>query len=242
MQNTQSIIGLVKKYMPEVPIEQVREFVSRAYLMLKNTDVDQSIYYLSDNKNPLPVLKIVPGVYTYDITPDNLTDIDGVPLTDFTVDGITVTSRKVKGVFTDKPIHGITENSYYPSIVDIYGNSIVSGKFYQIPVQAIPQRSPELPAKITILQELADVPIDIFVEFWYAVPNLTSSNMPLLIDTDMWLDAIIDGAVGYYEDIVNGKSERKANFIKYHIPKFKKESNESYRLKASMSFPTRSVG
>jgi hypothetical protein len=62
-----------------------------------------------------------------------------------------------------------------------------------------------------------------------------------LINTDRWIDAIIDGAVGIYELSAYGKSERYDRFEKIHKRDYRAYGNLDQDSIKPIAFPTRAV-
>lgn len=241
------IVSLLKDYMGEVSREKRREYLSRAYMELVTKDIDQLIYYnRTDIESPFPLLDIQEGtkVYTLD---DNLINTDGTEHLP-TIWNSPVGVRKVARVFTPRRINS-TQYGYYREFPEYfpfgdvaylaYNNEKI--RYYEVPVSAIPRQGNNK-ASVTFFDDPTQYGDKIYVEFWYAPPAVTSDSSPLLIDTDKFLQTLINGAVGYYEDVVNGNSARLSKFENEDMHKFTVEGTESQRIKISQRFPTREIG
>ncbi len=230
MWTTRQVVSMIRGYMPEVSEVMAREYLNWAYLSLVNTDTNQTIFMLQDGDIPFPTLDLgLNKKYQLDAT--TLLDSDGNPLT-LAVNGVPVTVRKVKAVFEKGTIY----RPYEPFGYEYGSNSTI---FSEIPVQSIAQMG-TTPATITFTGDLPKN--DCYIEFWYTPRPLETPMVEMLIDTDTWLKALIDGAVGFYEDVANGESTRLEKFLKVHIKDYKYESTESLRLKIPASFPRRELG
>jgi hypothetical protein len=233
------ILSLVQADMPEISAERVLEYTSRAYLDLINQDCSQMIFYSDNIDYPVPILRTVEGQSRYLLDENNLIEGydnagDEIAFSGL-IDQTPVTIRKARRLFIEGYESGLPH--YIPSGYPVSGEWMRSN-FYEIPCQIIPQRG-ENPGSVSIFNNYEK---DIFVEAYYTPQNLIDNvSAEFLLDTDLWLDAIIDGAVGYYEKSAYGKSERLVTFLKYHKPKFKSEGSFDQEFLNSNQFPTRMV-
>lgn len=233
------LVDLVSSDLPEVSTERVQEYVSRSYLMLINQDCSNQVFYGDDIENPVPILNQVENQSKYILNETSLNPSDDIPNNPYLlIDGVPITVRKVRRVFTEglgfqgKPYSPID----YPEYLQEW---YMNRQFYEIPAQIIPQRGSN-PGQISIFGDYSDR--DIFVEFYWTPPNpLDNLDAPLLLDTDMWIDAIVDGAVGRYELSAYGKSDRYNQFMKYWMAKFKSNGNVDQTSTFANKFPTRMV-
>ena len=230
MWTTKQVISMIRDYMPEVSEIRAREYLTRAYLTLVNTDTNQTIFMLNTGDIPFPTL-VLGTSKEYILNATNLLDSLGNPI-DLTVNGIPVTVRKVKSVFEK----GQNGSPYAPYGYEYGANTEV---FCTVPVQSVSQMG-NTPAKITFTGDLPTN--ECYIEFWYAPRPLETPFVEMVIDTTLWLDALIDGAVGFYEDQANGNSVRKEKFLREHLKNYKQASTESLRLKIPESFPRRALG
>jgi len=228
--STGQIVDIVHQDMPEVSRDRVLEYVSRSYLNLVNQDCSQMVYFVDNPEEPIPVLQVVEGQSRYLLNNTTLA-------TTLLVDGEPVTIRKARRLFTDKYYPGYQPYSPmdYPSYMQNWLNERV---FYEIPAQIVSQRGNN-PGQVSVFGEFNS---DIFVECYWTPQNpMDNESASLLIDTDKWLDAIIDGAVGLYEQSAYGKSERQMKFEQVHMKKFKAYGNLDQGSLMSNQFPTRLV-
>ena len=241
------IVSILEDYMGEVSDVKRLEFLSRAYKIMMNNDVSQLIYYSKDDiDSPFPLLKLADDTKFYTVD-DNLVDSTGAAHTP-TVFGTEVACRKISRVFTDQRINdiGYGYNDLFPEYFPFGEIAYLSTgenikRYYEIPVSVLPAQGNNN-ASITFFEDPSKYGENIYVEFWIGAPKLSSNSSPILLDTDKWLQELINGAVGLYEDVVNGASQRLTKFYKEDLKKFRVERSESLRQKISMQFPARSVG
>jgi|TARA_Y100000310_G_scaffold127848_2_gene126976 hypothetical protein len=83
---------------------------------------------------------------------------------------------------------------------------------------------------------------DIYCEFWFTPPSLTTADSVMLLDVGKWQDELINGAVGYYEDLVNGDSTRKEKFLQFDRKEFMNEGNSNLHNRGNQQFIIRDIG
>ncbi len=83
---------------------------------------------------------------------------------------------------------------------------------------------------------------DVYCEFWFTPPSLATPDSVMLLDTDKWQDELINGAVGYYEDMVNGDSTRLKEFLKFNRKEFMNEGNSNIHNKGNQQYKARDIG
>jgi len=235
VRTTRQLVSIIQDYMPEVPSARVLEYLSRAYLELINGNSSQNVFYL-EGSNSLPLLNTQVGVRKYALNSANLVDENGDPIS-LSQNGTPVTARKLRNVFVDGSVYGLSPYSSndYPYG---YGSWYSSKVFSKIPCQSYNQRG-EAPATILLFD---DYDTDIWVEFYYTPSDLTSNTDTMLIDVDTWSDALIDGAVGYYEDVVNGRSERLLRFQSQWKRSYLNSGMDNLMDKIANKFKPREVG
>ena len=246
MWTTKQIISTIQDYMPEVSRERVKGYLTRAYFELMNTDSSQLVFYNRSavDSSPTPILNVQTDVREYDLTTANLLDTDGsaIPLT---VDGQTVYIRELRAAYIEASdlryndfgleTLGEYRPNDYPST---YNQWYRERTFVKIPIQFYP-KSGQLPASILLFN---DYTTDVYLELYYSPAPLGTENIQMLLDTDQWQKALIDGAVGYYEDVINGKSERLKKFEDKWIPKYKRYGTDYLMNKISKRFVRRPIG
>ena len=218
------------------------EYLSRAYLELANTDNSQFIFYnTADSDAPVPILSTTTDRKYY-LNETNLVDSNGNPIS-LTVEGQTVYIRKLRTLFMEAK--GVSYRYYadwdtyspygYPAYWDSWYKE---RQFVEVPCQPYMRRGGN-EASIILFD---DYDVDIYAECYYTPSALSGEGVELLLDTEEWLDALIDGAVGYYEDVVNGRSERKEKFRTYWKDKFKRKSVDLTMQKVPNTMQQRRCG
>lgn len=252
MTTTKQLVTLLNDdYMPRVQREKVREYLSRAYLRLMATDNAQAIYYNSaDAVTPYPKLKVEDGKLSYLIDSTTLLDSDDAPLTpQITVGGITLDLRirRVKELYCESSVLKVPGRYKRLEQADPYGYPGYWGSWftrtalYKVPCSLIDGRYGDA----CVAQFPYDpkyIATDVWCELWFMPPELTADTIPMLLDIDQWQQALIDGAVGYYEDAVNGVSARLEKFEKQHIRSFSSYMNEQMESQINTRMPVREVG
>jgi len=240
MRTTKQIISIIQDYMDNVPVDRVREYLSRSYLGLINSNSSQNVFYI-DNEQPLPILKTTTGDRKYAISAANLVDADDVQIV-LEQDGITVSARKVRSLFIEKTgLQGRSYrlNDYVPvGVPSNYFNWYKERSFSKVPFQSYNQRGSQ-PATVILFD---DYDTDIYVEFYYTPGDLLTNLDEMLIDTDDWTDALVDGAVGYYEDLINGESKRLDKYNSYWKRKYLNVGMDNLGDKVPNQFKARPLG
>jgi len=223
--------------MPEVADDRVLEYLSRSYLELINSNSSQNVFYIdTDNTDPLPILNTNVGKMKYILDDSTLVNSNGDPITSTQL-GVDVTARKLRSIFIEGRVYGL--ETYQPKgVPSVYAEWYRQRTFSKIPCQSYNQRGGQA-ATILLFN---DYDSDIFVEFYYTPGDLTTNKSIMLIDTDQWSDALIDGAVGYYEDVINAKSERLAKFQSYWKRAYLNVGLDNLMDKIPNNFKSRSIG
>jgi hypothetical protein len=264
-----TVFNTVKRLMPEVPDPQVFEYISEAYLELLSEDVAELIFLNRYDSNfPYPILQdpnALPPVggdtwwsgwnndlltdLSYDLSSPYIRDSINdevqlqIDLTKNGSDSVPVLVRKLANVFTIRDSRTINDfpEIYRPAYCS--ENPIYSKyQFVKVPYQSRSFSDDRGAADIQFFFPPNNYETPFFLEFYWrpAVP-ISSVNSKVLMDTKKWKDALIDGAVGRYEDIVNGQSERKMKFETQRKKEFKKEFNNIVDNRESNKFKTRYV-
>lgn len=220
MWSLSQLISLVSDDIPEVNPERVREYLARSYMNLVSQDSNIMRFLTPILDEPHPELTLVTGQSLYSLNEDTLNYTDAVAGW-LNINGVAVRVRKAAMV-------------YSKTAQDKTVKFCFNGEDrYKIPCHIFPAtRNGD--AKITLLGEYRDV----YVDFFWVPPVPETAQEELLIDTSVWSDALIDGAIGYYEQSAYGKSERLMMFQRVWIPKFKAYGNDSRETFYNSKFST----
>jgi hypothetical protein len=74
---------------------------------------------------------------------------------------------------------------------------------------------------------------------YYAPIDILSDTIPLTIDGDKWHQELINGTVGYIEDVENGDSRRLEKFLKKDVIKFSNETGRTAQSSVPYRMPIR---
>ncbi len=243
MWSTSQVVSKLREYMGEVSTEKILENLNRAYLKLTSTDTEDFLFFnVSDQTQPFAIINPTKGISKYAINETNLVDTDDNPIS-LEVEGQTVFCRKVARAFTQNlKGKGYGYYSYkryspygYPAY---YENWFTRHAFYEVPIHTSPRRN-DNDASILFFEDYEG---PVFVEFYYIPSPLETVNTPMLIDVDEWVEELVNGSVGYYEDVANGKSERKKKFLEEDVYRFMNEATDSQDARTPISYTTRKVG
>lgn len=183
------------------------------------------------------------GKTSYSLKESLLVGTDNLPINlQVTIGGIAydVNPRKVESIFT------FYSDSVFNDFADIYRPIMMENQFYskytfvKVPFTTNPRNQGADPL-ITFFGRLNYYQQPFFCEFYYEPPDVLSVNSPMMIDIQRWKIALNEGAVAYYEKIVNGKSEKLEYFLRRWLPAFKQESSSNMEERESTRFKTRYV-
>ncbi|MDA3823290.1 MAG: hypothetical protein PF450_11875 [Bacteroidales bacterium] len=241
MRTTKQLVSIIQDYMPEVADIRVLGYLSRAYLELINSNSSQNVFYIDTvDADPLPILDTTVGDRKYALDENNLVDSAGTAI-NMTQVGVSVTSRKLRALFVESTNLNIDyrldpyDPRGYPSD---YGYWYRGRSFSKIPCQSYNQRGGQ-PATVLLFD---DYDTNIYAEFYYTPDDLLNVTDIMLIDTDVWSDALIDGSVGYYEDVINGQSRKLDKFQSYWKRKYLNVGLDNLEDKIPTSFKARPIG
>lgn len=233
MLTTAELVSEIKLYYaPEWDREVIVDFVKRAQEELTLINSPEMIWYNgADPKYPVPFLKTTAGQLEYEIKGDGtaagstIYDSDGNPLAiDINREGTdyTVVPRRIKDIFVE-----YTTGYSWPSYGQ--GRWFTFGWFYN-PYAGVTRyrrwptivfdRKGTTPARLIFEDDPGTTTDKYYVLFYHEPVELLSDTIPLTIDGSQWHQALIDGAVGFIEDIENGRSTRLEKFRNYWIKKF----------------------
>jgi hypothetical protein len=266
MSDLRSLLSIVRDYMPELTEVRALEYINRAYKTLMQTDTRVNVYMnFDDPEFPYPIIK---KTFTY--SPDSgkapeptprsfyfldgeygvFEDSQGNPIT-LSVNGVGVSVRRVNAIFTEVARYNDAyQIGYYNPLGTYYNQGYRGTKWYDRKFVRIPcnlyQKTSSVDNNASV-QFNTENPYEgienpIYVEFWYDPPAITNKAQSVLIDLNRWQDVLIDGAVGYYEDLKNGRSDRLDKFKRQGLREFKNEYNKNYNNKTNVSFPPREIG
>lgn len=230
-------------YIREASPEQVRSFLNRAYMKISNSDISNLLYYNSnDKKNPIPKIELNTSLH-YEISPSTLLNSDNqyinsenpeIPPTTLKIDGVNVYPRKVKAVVIPNRKH----YAFMP--YEISGTISYSQSpetcYYQVPFTGTERRNSNSFPTIQFLKKYGLS--EVYILFYFVPEPILNINSKIFIDIDKWYELLVDGTVGYYEDVVNGNSIRKLNFEQKLLKNYKAEMNENQNNYLPMRMPT----
>lgn len=235
MPSTQELVSIIKNdYAPDWSRSKILELLNRAQKRLFNQDTEQSTWYNpNDDEFPFPILKTTAETLEYEITGSNLVDMNGNALS-ITQNGYAVTCRRIKHIFImvaslsnsnyDRKFYG--EQFNLTGINEYWSQRLYRLSFYKVPGNLFDKTNLQN-ARFLFHEDPGTYADRYFVEFYYNPIELTSESIPLSLDGDKWEMALIDGTVGYIEDIENGKSDRMNKFETYWMRKFLSSQNEN---------------
>jgi len=234
MPNTRELLGIIKEdYAQDWSFPKLLEFLDRAQRSLMMTDCAQTIWFNnSDPTFPFPILKTVAGQLSYNIDSTTLVDSTGAALTP-SIGGYNVKIRRVRHVFI--MVSDLTSSNYdkkfYGEQFSVVGlNQYWSQRLYRVDYFKVPcdireasglKTSPQ----VTFFEDPGTHSDKYLIELFCNPVPLTTPDIPLSLDGDRWEMALIDGVVGYIEDVENGKSERLDKFNTIHKREFMNEGN-----------------
>lgn len=188
------------------------------------------------------------------IIESNFEDINGDPI-EFKYHNEVITCRKVNYFFTESDIFYQFWNFDYQTVephtphynLRYLNNRTLTPRFARIPA-SLRQADQSSPAEARFFRRPYDISVSaqttpqIFIAFWMQPPSLTNITSKMLIDVDKWQDELTNGAVGYYELEVNGRSEMWERFIKFDRARFMNEGNSNIHNIVSQHYKIRSIG
>lgn len=215
-------------------------------------------FYLDDQQDPHPQKSCV------DIIPQNFQDQDGNDIfpseghNRFIYHNQDVTCRKVNAFFVERreerrflpgnqqPFTPFTPfiNNRYVTNQNANSTDIILARF---PASLNPPDG-EVPAEAVFTAPPYDGPLnttdpgDIFCEFWFTPPSLTSPSSKMLLDVGKWQDILADGAVGYYQQKVHGNSTLLEKFLRFDRKQFMNEGNSNLHNRGNQQFRIREIG
>jgi hypothetical protein len=252
MPSLQSLVTTINSdYCPEKGRPTVLSLVERAIKALFNQPCASSIFYnRSDPAFPFPIINTVSGTLSYELTAANLVNSAGAAVA-LTVNGTTVALRDIAGVFVKGS--SIGTGGYTPNFrgsgrnvagINPYWGNNNAQSYYQVPGVPTPKTNNEALA-FTFLENPGTSSNRFFVEAYYEHPDLAVDTDPVLINLQLWEQAIIDGCIAYLEDFDNGNAgttPRINKFEQYWKPKFSTYGNKDISHRSSMQIPIRECG
>jgi hypothetical protein len=235
MPTTRELVSIIKEdFAPDWGIPKLLQFLDRAQRFLYKNDCAETVWLNeSDPSFPYPIFKTTSGVLSYDMSPTNLVDSEGVQVTP-EVSGYPVHMRRIRSVFIvvsdlassnyDKKFYG--EQFSLVGLNQFWSQRLYRTSFYKVPGDIHDANGLHDYPRFVFHEDPGTTTDRYFVEMFCDPIEITSANIPLTIDGDKWEDALIDGVVGYIEDIESGKSERLEKFRKYWLKKFMSDAND----------------
>lgn len=249
--STQSLVTTLKDdYCQDFSRTKILAYLDRAQRGLFNQDAAQMVWLnSSDDEFPLPILQTTEGTLSYEISAANLVDSDGDAVT-LTIGGYTVVPRKLRpatGVFIQSAGVSNYSKSFsgerfdWAGVNSLWAKKLNKLRFYSVP--GIPYARTDIRGCTFQFAEDPGTTTDMYyVEFYVAPVSLTSESIPLSLEGDEWEEALIDGVVGYVEDVQNGRSERLQRFMSYWRPRFRNAMNAGMSQRKPMQMPIRECG
>jgi len=188
------------------------------------------------------------------IIEDNFEDINGDPI-EFKYHGLPVTCRKVNYFFTESDVFSQFWNFDYRTVephTPYYNLRYLKTRshmpnFTRVPA-SLRQADQLSPAEARFFDRPYNIPVtiqnapQIFISFWMQPPSLTTLDSKMMVDVDKWQDELTNGAVGYYELVVSGRSEMWNDFMKFDRPRFMNEANSNIHNITTEKFQIRELG
>lgn len=229
-----------------------RKDLEFSFPVLKRTYIDP---LLVDPDAPMPICVDILATNFEDELGNSIATVDDIL---FNYRGIGVTCRKINAFFVRKsqernyfPINQTPYEPFSPYYNDGYaGRGLLALRgnleFSRFPGNFRPA-SQIAPANVFFNSRpygdvLSSEVGDIYIDFWFTPPVLTNADSLMLLDTDKWQSELINGSVGYWEDQVNGFSEKMEKFEKFDRKEFKSEGNSNMHNRGNSEFKVRSIG
>jgi len=150
-------------------------------------------------------------------------------------------ARKIANIFT---IYNENTANEFPDIyrpLECEGILFNRYQLTKVPFKTLDSSSRRSSPRVTFNSPPNRFDVPYFVEFYFTPPDLTSENSPVIIDLNKWQDTLVKGAVAYYEDLVNGQSEKKIVFEKDDCKNFLDDGNEGSENETPERFSTKYV-
>lgn len=248
MPNTQELLGIIKEdFAPDWGIPKLTQLLDRAQRYLMMNDCAQTVYLNRDDTVfPFPILSTTENNLKYDIDSTTLVDSSGNAVTP-QINGYNVRLRRVRHLFimvSDLASSNYDKKFYGAQIFPFGLNEYWSQRLYRVSYYKVPCDIREASGlkdvpHITFFENQGTHDDRIFVEAFYDPYELTDYNTPLSLDGNKWEEALIDGVVGYIEDMENGRSERLEKFRTYWKKQFMNEGNAHVDERCGSGMPIR---
>jgi hypothetical protein len=234
MPTTRQIVSQIKEdYAQNIGRSRILTYLDRVQNELVSQDCGQNIFLNgSDDSFPYPFLNTTSGTLSYEITAANLKNSDGAGVA-LTVNGVTVAIRKVKRIF--HAVSTLAAQNYDRRFIgDAFGlvginqywsKKFIHTTFYEVPCRPI-DKTDNQAAKVIFAEDPGTQAAMYYVEAYFEAPALSSEDVKLVIDSNKWMGAIIDGVVGYIEDVENGQSQRLEKFRSVWMREYRRDMNE----------------
>jgi hypothetical protein len=250
MRTTQEFVTtIIDDFAPQLSVAAALAYLNRAHKRMVNQDCAQNEYLNPlDPTFPYPLLNTTAGTLSYDIAYPNLLDSTGAVLAT-EKNGQTVSIRRIVRIFTSS---GALGESFYSkkfrgeqigliTVNPYWGSKYMTTWYYEVVGQQY-----DLTNGTAARWQFAEDPGThtniYYVQAYIAAPELYSISTPLFLDGDVWEEALLDGAVGYWEDVLHGNIERLKKFQTYWLPKFCNQSNYNSRTWTPLQMNVRECG
>jgi hypothetical protein len=225
--------------MPGVSVTGILGYINTVSKIMYGKSTDAVIWKLSSGTDqfPYPRLADVSDISSYiEISPANLVTSDGDAITAFEYNGIEVQARKVAYLFCERKYLNSDACGIGTSVVPDKG---VAGKdWVKYPISTIDYGNG--PAKVKLLSLPTDG-VKMYVNFYIQVPDITTISDSTLLDFATDFEIIKNGVVGYYEDVINGRSE-KLQLFNNGLMLWLNEKNQLGDNTYDRTFPDREIG
>lgn len=247
----QSLVNTINSdYCPEKSVPTVLSLVERAIKRLFNQPCNSSIYFnRSDPLFPWPILKTVSGTLSYDVQA-NLVDSSGNPIT-CVQSGVPIILRDIGNVFVKGEI--IRSGAYHPNFrgvplsltgINPYWGYQFYENYYTV-VGNVTSKTEQEGLFFDFLEDPGAHTDQYYVEAFMEHPDINTVFDPVLINLQLWEQAIIDGCIGYMEDFDNGDADgnkKIKKFEEYWVPKFSAYGNKDVHHRNALQTPIREMG
>lgn len=235
MPTTQELVTtIIDDYAPDLSVAAALAYLNRAHKAMVNQDCAQNeFYHFSDTTFAYPFLNTTADTLHYEIIAANLRDSAGAAIT-LTMNGVTVAIRRIVRIFTQSAALGYYSKKFRGEELAMvstnpYWGSIFPATWYYEMVGQPFDRTNNQAARFLFAQDPGTHADKYYVQSYIAAPELSTVSDKLFVDGDQWEEALIDGTVGYWEDVQHGSNNRLEKFRKYWMPKYAQGNSHGAR-------------
>lgn len=249
--STQTIITTLNDdYHQSYSRSKLLGYLNRVQKWAFNHDCAQTTFLnWADTEFPAPILlTTAEKLGKYYMTASDLVNSAGTAIS-LTKNGYAIGIRKVARVFQEATLANTVNytKQFYGSdfpwlgINPYWSKSLVGRVFQEMPGAPFDKSDAE-GAHFIFAEDPGTTTDKYYVECYYSPIDLTSESIPLCIDSDKWMEMLIDGVNAIVEDVENGGSNRFQSFVKYWLPKWKSGMNDGMGHWKPMQIPIRECG